>query len=132
LQRGKSPPEAEALGLLGLARRAGALALGTQEARRLLASGRIRLILFAADASHKQLDKVRGLAEGRGVPVRWVSRRIVMGKAVGAGPLSVVGIREGSFAEQLLRGLPAEPSVQDAREGGPLVEQEELEGHAGR
>jgi len=132
LEREKSPRGPELLGLLGLARRAGALVLGVQGTRHSLGSGRVQLVLLAGDASQKQLDKVRGLALGGGIPVRWVSDRTSMGRAVGAGPLSVVGVMEGAFAEQLLRGLPAEPPPWEGGEAGPGEEREELKGNAGR
>ncbi|MSR23289.1 MAG: hypothetical protein EXR92_07095 [Gemmatimonadetes bacterium] len=131
LEKGKSPRGSDVMGLLGLARRAGAVALGVDATRQSLNSGRVRLVLLAADASHKQLDKVRGLALRGGIPVRWVSDRALMGRAVGAGPLSVVGVTAGTFAEQLLRGLPEDPPPRVGGDGPP-DEREELEGNAGR
>ena len=53
------------LALLGMARRAGALAYGTGSTRRALKEGRARLILFAQDASETQRDKVMKLSSTR-------------------------------------------------------------------
>jgi ribosomal protein L7Ae-like RNA K-turn-binding protein len=76
--------------------------VGVGETRRLLRAGRLRAVFFAEDASEAQLDKVKGLALGRGVPMRAVAGRDGLGRALGMGPVSVVGIMEGAFAERLL------------------------------
>lgn len=98
--------EAEALGLLGLARRAGAVLRGVDATRRAVASGESGLVLLAADASETQLRKVVNLVRHRGVPVRWVSGKDALGRALGEGALSVVGIERGSFAEQIQARIP--------------------------
>lgn len=112
-------PEAapEALGLLGLARRAGAVVSGTERARRALGAGEVMALVLAGDASAPRLEKWKRLAEHRRVPVRWVSRRDVLGRALGAGPLSVVGVTTRSFATQLLRDLPSDPPDSPEGEG---------------
>ncbi len=104
------PRESEALGLLGLARRAGAVVVGVDATRRSLGSGEVRLVVVADDASESQYKKVRNLIRSRGVPVRRVSARDVLGRALGRSPLSVVGVTAGSFAMQLQERLPREAS----------------------
>ena len=106
--RRESLGESEALGLLGLARRAGAVSRGVDATRRSLGAGEVRLVLLAADASETQFRKVRNLI--RGVPVRWVSARNVLGRALGLNALSMVGVTESSFAKQLSERLPPMPS----------------------
>jgi ribosomal protein L7Ae-like RNA K-turn-binding protein len=101
-----SRQEAEALGLLGLARRAGAVFRGVDATRRAIASGEVGLVLLAADASETQLRKVESLVRHRGVPARWVSGKDALGRALGREPLSVAGVEVGSFAEQLLARVP--------------------------
>ena len=118
--RRESPRESEALGLLGLARRAGAVSRGVDATRRSLESGEVRLVLFATDASETQFKKVRNLIRRRGVPVLRISDRDLLGRAVGRSALSVVGVTERSFARQLLERVPQMPS-------GSLGQQE-LEG----
>jgi ribosomal protein L7Ae-like RNA K-turn-binding protein len=112
------------LGLLGLARRAGAVSIGVAETRRLLEAGRLRAVLFAADASEVQVDKVRGLARGRNVPLRRVVGKDGLGRALGSGPVSVVGIREGAFAERLLSRIGSDGAGPD-EEGEITNEREE-------
>ncbi len=108
--RGESPRESEALGLLGLARRAGAVVPGVDATRRSLGAGEVRLVLLARDASENQFKKVRSLIRSRGVPVRMVSARAALGRALGRSTLSMVGVTATSFAAQLLERLPANPS----------------------
>jgi ribosomal protein L7Ae-like RNA K-turn-binding protein len=105
-----TPGESEALSLLGLARRAGAVVPGVEATRRSLEAGRVRLVLLAADASETQYRKVRGLVRRRNVPVRRVSDKDMLGACVGRGTLSVVGVTSSSFVRLLLERLPPTPS----------------------
>ena len=92
---------AEALALLGIAQRAGAIVKGTDAARRSLRRGEIRLLLTAEDAAEAQLRKTVSLARAQGVACRKVGTRVELGASVGSGPLTVVGVVGNSFPEQL-------------------------------
>lgn len=92
---------AEALALLGLARRAGAVVQGTDATRRALRVGEVRLLVIAEDGSAVQKGKVLPLARRRGVPWITLGRQEELGKAVGSGPLTVVGITGSGFAGAL-------------------------------
>lgn len=105
-ERAEGRKEAEALGFLGLARRAGAVTRGIVATRRSVAADELGVVLLAADASETQLRKVRGLVQHRGVPVRWVSGKGVLGHALGDRELSVAGVSRGPFARQLMMRLP--------------------------
>ncbi len=131
MERLASPGENEALGLLGLARRAGAVSRGVDATRRALVAGEVRLVLLASDASDTQLKKVYNLIHRRLVPVRWVSAKDVLGQALGSGALSIVGVTAGSFATQMLQQLPPVPSA-SAKRLGLEYEQEEPGLDAGR
>ena len=70
-----------ALRLVGLARRAGAVAPGTDAVRRAIREGEAQLVLIASDASRTQVDKVRTTLHDRAIPqvvlgiaTRWVRR----------------------------------------------------------
>jgi ribosomal protein L7Ae-like RNA K-turn-binding protein len=96
-------------GLLGLARRAGAVVPGLEAARTAVRNGEAHLLVFAGDASPEQLKKVAGLLKHRGVPVRWAVSRAELGRQIGRGSTSVIAVTTRSFAEQLMRRLPARP-----------------------
>jgi len=103
------PGEADALGLLGLAHRAGAVLRGVERTRRGLDDGEVSLVILARDASPVQLEKVQAILEHRDVPTRWISERSALGRALGGAGLSAVGVKNRSFAEQLLKRLPSMP-----------------------
>jgi ribosomal protein L7Ae-like RNA K-turn-binding protein len=116
-ERTESRREAEALGLLGLARRAGVVTRGIVATRRSMAADELGVVLFAADASETQLRKLRGLLRHRAVPVRWVSAKDLLGHALGDHELSVAGVGRGTFAKKLVERLPDEPPVGRAEQG---------------
>lgn len=97
--------ETDVLSLVGLARRAGSVARGTEATRRALRAGDAHLVLTAADASPTQKKKVLGLARGREVPHRVVADRAELGAALGSGPLSAVAVTHPSFATRILERL---------------------------
>ena len=116
----RDPTKSDALELLGLAHRAGAVERGVDAARRAVREGRARLILFADDASATQLRKLTGLLEHRPVPRRRVADRVALGAALGAPPVSAVAITRSEFAESILRRFPEDAEngdLQDAKRG---------------
>lgn len=105
--------------LLGLARRAGAVRMGSDAVRRSVKSGEAALVVLAADASPAQLDKVRRLLRHHEVPHVIVADRNRLGAALGAAPLSTVAVTEPSLADQLRRRLvPAGTGSRRSPDGG--------------
>ena len=96
-----------AFGLLGLARRAGGVAPGTEAVRRAIREGEARLILMARDASSVQLDKIRTTLHDRPIPQVILGDRNMLGAAVGLAPLSAVAVTDAGLAERLLEELGA-------------------------
>ncbi|MBT8335584.1 MAG: ribosomal L7Ae/L30e/S12e/Gadd45 family protein [Gemmatimonadetes bacterium] len=96
---------ADALRILGLARRAGALLLGTGAVRTGLRDGKVELVLLAEDAAPAQADKIERLLRHGEVPVRHFGRRAELGAAVGGPPYTAVGVTQDGFAVRLLREL---------------------------
>ena len=99
------------LALLGMARRAGALAYGTGSTRRALKEGRARLILFAQDASETQRDKVMKLLSHGTTPRATLGTREALGMAVGSAPVSAVAVTDDQFAKELVARLVVEPEI---------------------
>lgn len=97
---------ADALGLLGLARRAGAVITGVDGVRRAVKAGDAELVLLARDAAEGQLQKVRGVLRHTPVPACWAPDRASLGRAVGAAPVSAVAVTVRTFAEPLAQALP--------------------------
>jgi len=109
-QRGRRADEA--LRLLGLARRAGSVAPGTDAARRAVREGEARLILMAGDASGVQLQKIQGVLKHRPIPWGTLGDRATLGAALGRGPVSAVAVTAESFARAIQNKLApdGEPS----------------------
>ena len=99
------------MALLGMARRAGALAYGTGSTRRALKEGRARLILFAQDASETQRDKVMKLLRHGTTPRATLGTREALGLAVGSAPVSAVAVTDNEFAKELVARLAVEPGI---------------------
>ena len=99
------------MALLGMARRAGALASGTASTRRAIKEGRARLVLFAQDASETQRDKVMKLLRHRKTPRATVGTRQALGSAVGSAPVSAVAVTDGEFAKELVARLGVGPAL---------------------
>ena len=98
---------ADALRLLGLARRAGAVAPGTDAARRAIREGEAQLVLMAGDASGVQMKKILKMLHDRAIPRAVLGDRDMLGSAVGLGPISAIAVTNASFAGRLLEELGA-------------------------
>lgn len=99
------------MALLGMARRAGALAYGTGSTRRALKEGRAQLVLFAEDASETQRDKVMKLLRHGKTPRATLGTRQALGLAVGSAPVSAVAVTDREFAKELVARLGVEPAI---------------------
>ena len=85
--------------MLGIARRAGLIVLGTRAVRSALQKGKVHLLILAKDASENALARLG--SEGRNVPLIRLSTREVLGKAVGRGEIVIAGIVDGDLATKL-------------------------------
>ena len=99
------------MAILGMARRAGALAYGTGSTRRALKEGRARLVLFAQDASETQRDKVMKLLRHQKTPRATFGTREALGSAVGSAPVSAVAVTDRQLAKELVARLGVEPGI---------------------
>jgi ribosomal protein L7Ae-like RNA K-turn-binding protein len=91
--------------LLGLARRAGAVAPGTEAVRRAIREGEALLILMAEDASSVQLEKIRTTLHDRSIPQVILGDRSALGAAVGRAALSAVAVTNRNLADELVAAL---------------------------
>jgi ribosomal protein L7Ae-like RNA K-turn-binding protein len=104
-------------GLLGLARRAREVAIGSRETRSALRKGRIALVLLAGDGSSRDGERLKRIADEEGVPVRTVSTREELGSWVGFGPVSVLGLTDRRLAAALRDRLDGARG--ESRDGRP-------------
>ena len=105
-------PMGDPMALLGMARRAGALAYGTGSTRRAVKEGRARLILLATDASETQREKVMKLLRHGETPRATLGTREALGSAVGSAPVSAVAVTNNELAKELAARLNVTPGYQ--------------------
>jgi len=91
--------------MLGLARRAGAVAPGTDATRRSIRRGEAKLVLMAEDASGVQLDKIRKELNNRPIPQVTLGDRATLGAAIGKSQVAAVAVTNESLATKLLQNL---------------------------
>lgn len=90
-------------GLLGMAKRAGKLAVGFDAATAAVKDGTSELILFAADASPKTEKECRFAANGTDTVIaRLALDRNVLASTIGAHkPVAVVAVTDAGFAKAI-------------------------------
>ena len=91
------------IGLLGLGLRAGHVIIGVEAVRRALQNGECRCIVVASDASQRALEKTVRLATARGIPQIAGPAAQEMGAKLGKPPVMVVGVRDPSLADGIIR-----------------------------
>lgn len=96
-------PENDALGLLGLARRAGKLVSGRDAVERELHRKAAHLVILAKDASPGTRRRFIDMSEADGVPVCELSSKEAIGFATGRKATAVLAITDQSFAEGIMR-----------------------------
>ena len=106
----------KALQILGLARRAGAVAPGTTATRRSISKGEACVVLMAEDASSAQLDKIRRTMRKRIIPQVLLGDRATLGAAIGKAPIAAVAVTDASLAGRLLESIDDEIMVDEGRD----------------
>jgi len=86
---------------LGLAQRAGQVCSGDAAAEAAIKNDRAKLLLVAADASHKTKEHFINLAKFKKIPWLEYGEKMPMGAAIGKSPRSVAVITEENFARKL-------------------------------
>lgn len=95
---------ANALGLLGLARRAGKLELGEEPVNAACRSGRAVLVLLAADAAENTARQAQRLAQAAKAPcVRTVFPKAELGAGLGRASCAVLALTDHGLAAAFLK-----------------------------
>lgn len=100
-------------GLLGLARRAGKLALGKEAVESALTHRKVYLLIVAQDASQSTIGKLEHRAVMHSVPCLHLDSRDELGRLMGRDTLAVVGLLDPSFARGILKILEKSPNRPD-------------------
>lgn len=90
------------MSLLGLANRARKITSGEELTVKEIRSGNAKLILLSEDASQNTTKKITDKCHSYKVPVKLVSNREILGKAIGKEQRVVVAVLDNGFAKKLL------------------------------
>lgn len=125
-------PDGRLLEALGLARRAGRLAVGTRAVREAAETGELALAVVAADAGENALGRLGPVLEGDAPSVRVADRR-ALGQALGRGPVVAVGVTDPGLAGKIRRlaGGAASDAGRTPRTDGPYEPEGEAAGGPG-
>lgn len=98
----------ELLGLLGLCKKAGKLALGEDEAANAALAHKARLVLISADAAGNTAEKAqRAAGEGNAPCFRVDLTKAQLGSAVGRAQCAVLAVTDVGFAAAAMKKLAA-------------------------
>lgn len=105
--------EDKVLGLLGLMRRAGAIAIGLDNTADAVRAGKARLILLASDAAENARRKAENLANGRSaLIVALPYERERLAACLGVSGCSAAAVTDLGFANALMKELSAKDAEQ--------------------
>ncbi len=99
--------ESKVLGLLGIARRAGHIAIGFDAVKAAVTDGRAQLVLLAADRSAKTEKELRYAAQGSSCPIRVLAAdKEALAHALGLQkPVAVAATDDRGFAAAMQKHL---------------------------
>ena len=89
--------------MLGFARKAGLVSVGTMAAKTSLVRKRARLLVMASDISPRTQESLIGECKKNGIPWIVVGDKYKLGASVGKAHRVAVTINDGNFAQAILR-----------------------------
>ena len=93
------------LNLLGLARKANKIVLGTDAVIMALAKEKIKLIIVATDASDKTYDKLDKKAYFYHIIIKKIYKTSELSEALGIPLVKVIGLTDEGFTKALLKEI---------------------------
>ena len=99
-------------GILGLAKRAGALAVGTEQVIEAVRKGKAKLVLAASDVSENTAKQLRDKASYRNVPLELLPIDMgVLGHAIGKDRAAAVALLQEGFVRSYRKAAQDPPTV---------------------
>ena len=100
-------------GIIGLAKRAGALAVGTEQVIEAVRKGKARLVLVASDVSENTAKRLRDKTAYRNVPLELLPIDMgMLGHLIGKDHAAAVALLQEGFVRsyrKAVQGIPADP-----------------------
>ncbi|WP_353892050.1 ribosomal L7Ae/L30e/S12e/Gadd45 family protein [Proteinivorax hydrogeniformans] len=91
------------ISLLGFARKAGKLNLGSTAVEKSIKADKARLVIITKDTSNNTKDKFYTKASAKNIPIIEEYSRKELGNALGKGDVSVVSTADEGFAKAILK-----------------------------
>lgn len=102
------------LSLLGLANKAGAIAVGTNNVLAAIKSGKVKLVILTSDASDNTIKVITDKASYRNIKILTLTFTMdELAKALGKQSTSSVAITDENFVNALNKQLAENPPVKD-------------------
>lgn len=108
------------LGIVGLARRAGKVAIGREAARSAILRRHCRVLLLAQDAPTRVRTRLSTLAESYQVPVAEVASKAALGERLGYPEVVAAAVCDQSFANGIINKCLS--ASEGRASGGPPAE----------
>ncbi|MFB5191468.1 L7Ae/L30e/S12e/Gadd45 family ribosomal protein [Alicyclobacillus fastidiosus] len=89
-------------GLIGLARRAGAIVDGQERILAAIASAQAKLVVVTEDAGANGRKKLHDKANTYGVPCVTFANKVQLGRAIGRDAVAAIAVSDAGFAAKLL------------------------------
>jgi len=90
------------LGFIGLARKAGVLAVGSEAVELTIVKGKAKLLIFASDAGRSTLGKFSSMCAERGIPVATAADKLSLGRILGRSQVAVAAVTNVHFSKKML------------------------------
>ena len=90
-------------GLLGLARKAGKLTIGTEACEQELEKNKIKLVIIANDASERTKMNFINICKNKNIPIYQILNIDNISNAIGQLNKAVIGIKDMNFANEMIK-----------------------------
>lgn len=108
---------------IGLARKAGAVAMGEPLSEQAVKRGKAQLVLVTRDASENTKKKIETALFGRNVLMLKFGDKEMLGKMLGKAFLSVIAITDVGFSERIKEMIEQNFNNDNTAHGGGFFEQ---------
>ena len=98
-------------GLLGLARRAGKVAFGTEMVAGLIEKRKVKLLILATDASERTKRHWKQMAKEKQIPIREIETIEEISRAIGQNNKAILGITDINFSKEMIKSIDGGDSI---------------------
>lgn len=90
-------------GLLGLARRAGKLSLGTEACKQDIEKNKIKLIIIAKDSAERTKMNFKNICKEKNIPIFEILNIEEISNSIGQNNKAIIGIKDINFSNEIIK-----------------------------